>query len=244
MTMPGGAHWIKERPIAHRGFHDQNDKVWENTLSAFKRAVDGNYPIECDLQLSSDGVPIVFHDYVLDRLCARDGDVKEFSSDQLKEMRVGGTDDKIPTLAEMLSEIDGQVGLVIELKPQDAARNRDFAAAVLNCLEGYEGHAVLMSFDRELVRALVEMGARIPVGLTAHGNDPEQMTYNLEALDIPIDFVSFHVSDLPSEFVKTVRDKNLPAITWTVRNQGDWDLSKQYADQITFEGFDPDRLQR
>ena len=57
--------WLTERPIAHRGYHDMNNRVWENTLSAFARAGEHGYAIECDVHLSSDGVPVVFHDDTL-----------------------------------------------------------------------------------------------------------------------------------------------------------------------------------
>ena len=63
--------WIKDLPVAHRGYHDRNQTVWENTLSAFSRAVDAGFAIECDIQLSSDSVPMVFHDHDLQRLCGR-----------------------------------------------------------------------------------------------------------------------------------------------------------------------------
>ena len=66
--------WIKQRPIAHRGYHDRNKTCWENSLSAFAAAVDKNFAIECDVHLSSDGVPVVFHDNDLKRLsCRRSG---------------------------------------------------------------------------------------------------------------------------------------------------------------------------
>ena len=54
--------WLTERPVAHRGYHDMNKEVWENTLSAFSRAIDAGFAIECDLHYASDSVPVVFHD--------------------------------------------------------------------------------------------------------------------------------------------------------------------------------------
>ena len=51
--------WLTERPIAHRGLHDMNNKVWENTLSAFRRSGKKRFAIECDVHLSADRVPVV-----------------------------------------------------------------------------------------------------------------------------------------------------------------------------------------
>lgn len=101
-----------------------------------------------------------------------------------------------------------------------------------------------MSFDVGLVRSLVEMDTKRAIGLTAYGTGDHQVTNNERALDVPIDFVSFHVSDPPCPFVKTARARLLPVITWTVRDAQAWDLTRKHADQMTFEGFDPNDLRR
>ena len=137
------AAWLKEQPVAHRGYHDLNKTVWENTLSAFTRAVDAGFAIECDLHYASDGVPVVFHDEDLERLCNLKGDVRERTSKELGLISVGGTTDKIPTLRQLLDLVKGQVPLVIELKGREAD-DEGFAEAVLEVLEGYEGKVALM----------------------------------------------------------------------------------------------------
>ena len=69
------------------------------------------------------------------------------------------------------------------------------------------------------------------------------MRKNAEALAMPLDFISFRYCDLPSPLVEEVRARGLPVITWTVRDREGVEISQKYADQITFEGFDPDTLQ-
>src|SRR5690606_25227319 len=108
--------WLAERPIAHRGYHDQNGRRWENTLSAFDAAIERGYAIECDVHLSADGVPVVFHDDTLERLTGREGTVYQKTAAELAQMKIGGTEDHVPTLAEMLARVRGRVPLVIELK--------------------------------------------------------------------------------------------------------------------------------
>jgi len=80
------------------------------------------------------------------------------------------------------------------------------------------------------------------IDLTTHGKRDHQIKNNQRALDIPVDFVSFHVSDLPCPFVKTARASCLPVITWTVRAAQARDLTTKYADQMTFVGFDANDL--
>ena len=79
--------WLTARPIAHRGFHDLNDKRWENTLSAFSAAIERGYAIECDVHLSADGVPIVIHDDDLRRLTGTEGFVWQRTAAEMAQLR-------------------------------------------------------------------------------------------------------------------------------------------------------------
>ncbi|WP_165137164.1 glycerophosphodiester phosphodiesterase [Rhizobium rhizoryzae] len=233
------ADWIKEIPVAHRGYHDQNKKVWENTLSAFSRAVEAGFAIECDIQLSSDSVPMVFHDHTLERLCGIAGDVREKSAAELGLLSVGGTGDKVPRLRQMLDLVKGKVPLVIELKGRTEEDDDGFAEAVLEVLEGYQGKVALMSFDHHLLFALKKAGSPFPVGLTAEGNDPDKFFEHDEAMQAGLDFISYHWAHLPNSFVEAQRSRGIPVITWTVRDENARSHTYTHADQMTFEGFDP-----
>lgn len=233
------ADWIKERPVAHRGYHDMNNQVWENTLSAFSRAVDAGFAIECDIQLSSDSVPMVFHDHDLQRLCGLKGEVRERTAAELGMLSIGGTADRIPTLKQMLALVKGRVPLVIELKGISAEEDDGLAEAVLDVLEGYDGKVALMSFDHWLLKDLKSLDCPYPVGLTAEGADPERFFAHDEAMQLELDFVSYCAPHLPNSFVTALREKGIPVITWTVRDEIMREHTYKYADQMTFEGFDP-----
>lgn len=230
--------WLTARPIAHRGLHDVGDGVFENTLTSFKRAISANYAIECDLQFSADGIPMVFHDYQLDRLCNLNGDVRAKMASELSALRVGGTDDHIPTLAQTLHLVKGQVPLIIELKGR-ANDDDGFAGAVLDELENYKGQVALMSFNHHILRDLHALKCSYPLGLTAKGKEPETFFTHEEALSFGVEFISYYHEDLPNPFIEAQRKKNIAIITWTVRNSDQKANSDAYADQITFEGFNP-----
>ncbi|MBX4954072.1 glycerophosphodiester phosphodiesterase [Rhizobium lentis] len=232
------ADWIKDVPVAHRGYHDLNKHVWENTLTAFSRAVEAGFAIECDLHYASDGVPVIFHDEELQRLCNLTGDIRERTSRELGLIAVGGTGDKIPTLSQLLDLVQGKVPLVLELKGREAD-DEGFAESVLEVLEGYQGKVALMSFDHWLLRDLKALGSPYPVGLTANGNTPEELATHAEAMAIGLDFISFYYGDLPNAFITGEREKSIPVITWTVRDEEARRRTFENADQMTFEGFDP-----
>jgi len=232
------AAWLKDRPVAHRGYHDQNKLVWENTLSAASRAIEAGFAIECDLHYASDGVPVVFHDEDLERLCNLKGDVRERTSQELGLLSVGGTADKIPTLRQLLKLVNGQVPLVIELKGRETD-DSGFVEAVLEELENYQGQVALMSFDHWLLRELKALKAPYPLGLTAGGNRPEEFQTHEKAMKIGLDFISYFYADLPNPFISAEREKGTVVITWTVRDEKAVKQTFENADQMTFEGFDP-----
>ncbi len=221
------AGWIAARPIAHRGLHDMNGARWENTLAAFSAAVDGDYAIECDVHLSADGVPVVFHDSELDRLAGRPGTIFE------------QTAERVPTLRQTLDLVAGRVPIVIELKGVEG-RDDDLVAAVARDLANYSGRAAIMSFEHRYVRRFERDAPGIPGGLTAYGRAPEELEQHFSMLAHPISFVSFSVRDIQNRFVETVRTRlAMPVITWTVRDQSGVELTARHADQMTFEGFLP-----
>lgn len=232
--------WLTERPIAHRGLHDMNNKVWENTLTAFKRAVKAGYAIECDVHLTTDNVPIVFHDDVLKRLTGTDGYVWQRSAAEMKALSIGGTKDHAPTLAETLEVVGGKVPIVIELKGTPG-HDDGLVERVAMILAGYSGPAAIMSFDHWLVRQFPSKAPGIPAGLTALGEENKDLEAHFSMLGHDIDFISYCAAHMPNRFVSFVRKKlKMPVITWTVRDEAALHHSYKHGDQITFEGFTPE----
>jgi glycerophosphoryl diester phosphodiesterase len=234
--------WLTKRPIAHRGLHDMNKRVWENTLSAFRRAMDRNFAIECDVHLSSDRVPVIIHDGDLKRLTGEDGFVWQRTGAELQALKVGGTKDHVPLLSDLLELVRGKVPLVIEVKGI-AGHDDGLVEAVGAQLKNYKGKAAVMSFDHWLVRDFKRYLPDIPVGLTAYGKDNALIEAHFAMLAHGLDFTSYAAGDLPNPFVSFVRERlKMPVITWTIRDKPAVDLTFKYADQMTFEGFDPDKL--
>ena len=235
--MPDSA-FLTRRPIAHRGLHDGNKTVWENTLSAAERAISAGFGIECDVQYAADAVPVVFHDDDMKRLCNMSGDIRAKTSAELGLVSIGGTSDKVPTLKALLKLVKGRVPLVIELKGR-IGDDDGFASSVLEVLEDYEGEVALMSFDAWLLEDLKELESPFPVGLTAEGTSERDLDAHRKAMGHGLDFVSYHYAHLPNAFVAEQRHNAIPVITWTVRSKEQANHSYAYADQITFEGYDP-----
>lgn len=101
---------------AHRGLHDNSSDAPENSLRAFKRAVEAGYGIELDIQLSKDKKPVVFHDFTLERICGRPGKVCDYTYEELRRFKLCDSDEGIPSFADVLKLVDGRVPLIVELK--------------------------------------------------------------------------------------------------------------------------------
>ncbi len=143
--------WMIERPIAHRGLHDVNKGIFENTLSAASAAISGNFNIELDIQPSADMVPMVFHDFELGRLTGETGQTRQADANTLSSIFIHETEDKIPTLEKFLNLVAGKVGLVIELKGQKG-QDEGFVASIAELLASYDGPAAIMSFHHHILK--------------------------------------------------------------------------------------------
>ena len=243
--------WLTERPIAHRGLHVPDEGRFENTLSAAEAAIAGGFGIECDVQISADGEAMVFHDHVLDRLTKANGPVRERNAAELGEMQVGGSEDRIPTLAAFLDRIGDRTPLVIEIKSRFDGDDR-LARRTVEVLAGRRGRFALKSFDPAIVGLLRRIAPDVPRGIVGQsrydGGDAAQlpperlreMTDLLHWDETRPDFVSWRHLDLPCAAAFLPRQlAGVPVMTWTIRSQEQAQRALPYADQIVFEGFVP-----
>jgi glycerophosphoryl diester phosphodiesterase len=243
--------WLTDRPIAHRGLHAPAEGRFENTLSAAEAAIAGGFAIECDVQLSADGEAMVFHDHVLDRLTAAEGLVRARTADELRSLAIGGTVDRIPTLADFLDRIGERTPLVIEIKSRFDGDER-LARRTVEVLNGRTGRFAVKSFDPVIVGLLRRIAPDLPRGIVGQsrydGGDAAQlspdrvraMTDLLHWDDTRPDFVSWRYLDLPcaATFLPR-RFAGVPVMTWTIRSPEEAGRARPHADQIVFEGFVP-----
>lgn len=241
--------WLVARPIAHRGLHSKRKSIIENTESAFAAAIKGNYAIECDVQLSTDGEAMVFHDDDLDRLTEAKGPVKAQTAMELKRVKLKSTTDRMLTLAELLEQVDRRSSLVIELKSL-WDENDALAKRALQVLENYKGACCLMSFDPSLVACLRKFSPHTVRGIVAdrathpyYNALPLAKRYAMRTFghlaQTQPHFVSYNWRDLPFEPVTEIRRLGHPVITWTVRSKEEASQALRYCDQVTFEGYVP-----
>ncbi len=146
---------------AHRGLH--NSSYLENSLEAFQNACSVGCGIELDVQLSLDKEVMVFHDYSLTRMTGCEKKLCELTASELAQLRLGSTQQKIPTLKEVLEMVDGRVPILIELKGESF--NTSLCAPLASILSGYSGSFCIQSFNPLLLKEMKVLMPEIPRGL-------------------------------------------------------------------------------
>jgi len=232
-------------PIAHRGLHNRDNGVIENSVSAVREAVKLGYGVELDLQLSADGEAIVFHDDDLDRLTESSGPVHRKTTAELTAIALLGSTDTPMTLQKIMDEIAGQVPVLLELKNQ---KDRDTGAlehSTAQVLKTYKGPVAVMSFNPRMVARLAELLPEIPRGLTTGSFEgeglPEAIKDHLHAISdfdaVGACFVSHEASELEAPRVAELKRAGYPILTWTIRSEASEKEVRKIADNITFEGY-------
>ncbi|MBN2129797.1 MAG: hypothetical protein JW741_09885 [Sedimentisphaerales bacterium] len=237
--------WLMDRPIAHRGLHD-GEVVPENSMVAFEAAVAASTPIELDVHLLADGKLAVFHDESLERLTDANGRLEEKTSDDIKPLRLRGTDQRIPLLEEVLDLVGKSVPILVDTKGRRIGGKLE--ASLFRILEASACTYAIESFNPFSLRWFKRHAPHVPRGqLSGDFRDAEApyhqkfllKRYYLNFLSAP-DFLAYDLRCLPNRFVERERDRRgIPLLAWTVRTNEELARASELADNVIFEDIRP-----
>lgn len=242
------------RRYAHRGLHCAAEGIPENSLPAFRRAVEAGYGIELDLHLTTDGQLVVFHDDTLDRVCGVSGRVDEKSWPELQQLRLLGTGERMPLFSEVLSIVAGKIPMIIEVKYQ-----KNYAAlceAMMAMLQHYTGEYCVESFHPFVILWMKKNAPSITRGLLAdryvegeggmqHNSlgtwGSQELLFNWL---VKPDFIAYNYLTAPRTrtLSLTRRVWHTPCVAWTVRQEEKEPLALERFDSIIFESYRPARF--
>ena len=238
---------FKDTFIAHRGFFD-NETIPENSYPAFERAVENGYGIELDVQLTTDGKLIIFHDDTLKRMCG--GSKKkptELTFDQLQEFKLLSTEYTTPLLTDVLKLVDGKVPLIIEIKPH--GKFIKTSEALAKVLDDYKGTFCIESFNPAVVRWFMKNRKDFARGILASNylrNPKKDWTQRLLVTNLLFngyckpDFVAYNHDFMDSFSLKLCRKLfGCEMVAWTIHSQEELDKAKQFFEVFIFERFKP-----
>ncbi len=240
---------------AHRGLHDNQTEAPENSLQAFRRALNAGFGIEMDVQLTKDGIPVIFHDFTLKRVCGGEGKICDYTYEELQQFSLCGSKEKIPKFADVLNMIQGKVPLIIELKIE--RKDISLCSVADALLADYKGMYCIESFNplalnwyrknrKNVVRGqLSDAFLRTEMGKSSKGG--ERILYHLlqnllaNFLSRP-DFISYNCKFGDNLSLRLCRRFfKAKAAAWTVKSGEELEKARQYFDIFIFDSFLPDK---
>lgn len=247
---------MRRHRYAHRGLHDLALGIPENSLPAFRRARQQGFGAELDVHLTADDQIVVIHDSDVRRMCGVPGIVEEMTLDQVRELRLAGTDERIPTLDEVLSVFEPREGedapapLIVEVKGycDDEAI---LTAGTLAILDAHDVTYCIESFDPRVLSWVRKNRPDV-----VRGQLSQNFLRDRNGLALPValgatllmgnvigrpDFVAYRFEDRHEVGAVRLACDRLGAhlVTWTVRSEEDMLRSEAEGAPVIFEGFVP-----
>ncbi len=238
--------WLTDIYVAHRGLFNNKD-IPENSLPAFVKAAENNFGIEMDVQASSDGVLMVFHDDTLDRMTGVHGRLCDFSFQQLRELRLLDTDCQIPTFEEFLQAANG-ANLIVEIKTHKKIGETE--QKVVDALKTYKGNYCVESFNPFIIRWFKVHAPQIIRGTLSCSYEGAKFskfkTWLLAQLKLckwnGSQFIAYDATTLTQNKAVAKWSKRVPIICWTVKSQQQYEQLHNHFDNMIFDSFVPERL--
>ena len=233
---------------AHRGLHGEGRP--ENSMAAFRAALEGGYGIELDVHLLKDGNLAIMHDSSLKRTAGADVKIEDLTTEELKNYRLEGTEETIPTFRELLDLYAGKAPLIIELKV--AGNNyAELTDAVCKMMDTYSGTYCMESFDPRCVAWLAKnrpdiVRGQLTENFVANPRSPLPLylkfvlTHQMENFLIRPDFVAYKFADRKNLGNFLARKLwGAQGVTWTLKSQEEFDTAVAEGWLPIFEGFRP-----
>lgn len=250
LIFPGRANGIekfKKVKFAHRGLHGEGRA--ENSLSAFRAAVEAGFGIELDVRLSKDGKLVVFHDDTLDRVVGISAKVEEYTAEELSRMSLSGTEDGVPSFSEVLALVDGRVPLLVEIKEYPGSSAVSEATAQM--LAEYKGDYLIESFNPLSLATVAKRLPRIARGILSHryyAYEPyrKPLYFLLQCLLLnrvcrPA-FVAYDHRHARALSLRLARLLGAVTFAWTVRSEEEEkNAYKNGFDSVIFENYMPQK---
>ena len=232
---------------AHRGLFDNNSDAPENSLAAFRLAVQNGYGIEMDIQLSKDNIPVVFHDASLKRMCGVDGKVWEYTLEELQQMKLASSNETIPTFADVLDTVAGKVPLIIEYKldrvqTKVCELGNELLTAYVEkyngtyCIESFHPFAVLWYRKNrpDVVRGQLSM---------EFWRDKEKkyagymviLAFLLSNFATRPDFIAYQHKDYKNISRRLCKILGALSVTWTIKSVEQYEKVKDHFDLFIFD---------
>lgn len=253
MTVPGKVNkkdytWMTDYFFAHRGLFTADQRIPENSMAAFTRAIEANYGMELDVELTSDDVLVVFHDDSLTRMTGKDKKLWDCTYEELQQLSLAKSDQKIPLFSDFLKLVGGKVPLIIEIK--NTSKLDKICAMTYDLLQNYSGQYCIESFNPFIVAWFRKHAPAVLRGQLSMRYKGEASVSNLQKFILENLMLNFLARPQFIAYCYKDRDKlsfrlckKFGAFTaaWTVDSPEAYQVSKPVFDALIFEHILPDQ---
>lgn len=228
------------RQVAHRGLHDRELGIPENSLPAFARAVEQGKAIELDLHATADNRLVVLHDFQLKRMTGVPGIVEEWTLEDLRKLRLQGTEAQIPTLDEVLELVNGKVPLLLEIKSERLGEVGRLEPVLMKRLASYQGEFILEAFNPEVLVWLHRHAPQYIRGQLGNLDDENKQFkfYSRHLMFNPLsrpDFIAFDIQKIDYKLRLACKKHGLPLLGWTIRTEAELKKADRLCDGVIYE---------
>ncbi len=241
---------IRRYDYARRGFFDPVKKIPENSLASCRAAIEHGYGITMDVRITRDGVPVLFHDERIYRMTGIDGTIENCTLAELRELKLGRTEETIPTLQEALELVDGQVPVLLELHVSEG-NYETLCDLTCDVLDVYEGVFAVQAFDPRVLRwfrqqrneyirgQLVDYNHSSGISLKSRIWDFFSASLFMNFLTEP-DMISYNTGSRinPSLWICRVLYNTL-RLEWTVKSMDEYERVRTDGSIAIFEAIEP-----
>jgi glycerophosphoryl diester phosphodiesterase len=238
--------WIQNNLIAHRGLYTKDQSVPENSLLAYQLALNKGYSIEFDLNVLKDGTVLAFHDHTLKRSCNDNRELSEVTYDEIKNLTLFSSQEKIPTLQNVLDLVQEKVPLLIELKPHGDVVL--LCESMMKIMSNYKGKYAVFSFHPRVVSWFKKFHPEVIRGqISEYFKTDKAMNpiskYLMKSMFFNRftrpDFISYGIYDMPNKYIDKAMKKGITVISYAARTQEQFDFVKSRYHNTVFEFFEP-----
>ncbi|NLW60611.1 MAG: glycerophosphodiester phosphodiesterase [Firmicutes bacterium] len=253
---PADLSWLYHPLIAHRGLHDNNKRIPENSMAAFKRAVAEGYAIELDVTMTKDRQLVVYHDKKLRRGMGVDRLLSELTYSELSAYKLFGSDQTVPLFRDVLSLVAGKVPLFIEVKNE--AKVGEMERLLYEELQRYQGPFAVMSFNPftlqwfrqnapEILRGQLAGSFKVSDYDVEYAGTTRLPWYKrvlLENLLLNVisqpHFVAYEVQNTSAARLKKLRQLGVPLLGWTIKSKAEYEAYKAQFDNLIVDAILPE----
>lgn len=236
--------WIRNIPIAHRGFFD-NDKIAENSKSAIKKATDANYAVMVDVSFSNDHQPVIFHDESLSRMTNTSAYLSTLDANELTKTKLLNSADTILSVADVLNIVDKKVPIIFSIAGETPLPH---AKALYEAIKNYQGEVAVTCANPYTLEWFKLNAPRIKRGQSASSFKHEKPSYakkgklkhlKLNNISEP-NFVVYNIDDARRWYFKKLKKDNIPLVLGIVKTKKHHTKAKDYNANIIVETITPE----